>query len=54
VIVIGERSITDWVTAALAAGTAVLLWRFKKLPEPLVVVIAAVIGLVVHPLITRA
>jgi chromate transporter len=34
VIVIGERSITDWVTAALAVGTAVLLWRFKKLPEP--------------------
>ena len=54
VLVIGERSITDWVTAALAVGTAVLLWRFKKLPEPLVVVIAAVIGLVVHPLITRA
>ena len=54
VIVIGERSITDWVTAALAVGTAALLWRFKKLPEPLIVVIAAVIGLVVHPLITRA
>ena len=54
VLVIGERSITDWVTAALAVGTAVLLWRFKKLPEPLVVVIAAVIGLVVHPLITHA
>ena len=54
VIVIGERSITDWVTAALAVVTAALLWRFKKLPEPLIVVAAALIGLVVHPLMTRA
>jgi chromate transporter len=53
VIVIGERSITDWVTAALAIVTAALLWRFKKLPEPLIVVAAALIGLLVHPLMTR-
>jgi chromate transporter len=54
VIVIGQRSITDWITAALAVVTAVVLWRFKKLPEPVVVAVAAVIGLVVHPLITQA
>jgi chromate transporter len=53
VIVIGQRSITDWVTAALALLTAALLWRFKKLPEPLIVVAAAFIGLVVHPLMTH-
>ena len=53
VIVIGQRSITDWVTAALAILAAVLLWRFKKLPEPLIVVAAALIGLFVHPLMTR-
>src|SRR5213595_569688 len=34
VIVIGERSITDWVTAALALVTVGVLWRFKKIPEP--------------------
>ena len=52
-IVIGQRSITDWVTAALAVVTAALLWRFKKLPEPLIVVAAALVGFVVHPLMTR-
>jgi len=54
VIVIGQRSISDWVTAALALVTVALLWRFKKLPEPLIVVAAALIGLVVHPLMTHA
>ncbi|WP_047197790.1 chromate transporter [Caldimonas brevitalea] len=54
VIVLGQRSITDWVTAALAVGTAVLLWRFKKLPEPVIVLVAALIGLVVHPLVASA
>ena len=54
VIVIAQRSITDWVTAALALTTAALLWRFKKLPEPLIVIAAALIGLVVHPLMTHA
>jgi len=53
VIVIGQRSITDWVTALLALLTVALLWRFKKLPEPLIVVAAAVIGLLVQPLMTR-
>lgn len=54
VIVIGQRSITDWITAVLAVTTAAVLWRFKKIPEPAVVAVAAVIGLIVHPLITRA
>lgn len=53
VVVIGQRSITDWITAALAIATAVVLWRFKKVPEPVIVAVAAVIGLVVHPLVAR-
>ena len=53
VIVIGQRSITDWVTAALALVTVCVLWRFKKLPEPIVVVVAALLGLVLHPLMTH-
>ena len=53
VIVIGQRSITDWVTAALALVTVGVLWRFKKLPEPIVVVVAALLGLVLHPLMTH-
>jgi chromate transporter len=38
-------------TVALAIATVLLLWRFKKLQEPVVVVAAALFGLVVYPLI---
>jgi len=50
VIVIGQRSITDGPTAALAILTVALLWRFKQLPEPLIVLVAAVAGLLLYPL----
>jgi chromate transporter len=51
VVVLGKRSITDLPTILLAVTTVVLLWKFKKIPEPVVVAAAAVIGLVVYPLI---
>ena len=54
VVVIGQRSITDWITAALALITVGILWRFKKIPEPAIVAVAALIGLVVYPLVTHA
>jgi len=54
VIVIGQRSITDWITAVLALVSVGVLWRFKKLPEPVVVVAAALIGLVAHPLLVHS
>ncbi len=50
VIVLGKRSLIDLPTVILAVATAVLLWKFKKLPEPVLVAAAAVIGLVVYPL----
>jgi chromate transporter len=53
VVVIGQRSITDWITALVALVTVAVLWRFKKIQEPIVVLVAAVIGLIVHPLVTR-
>ena len=53
VIVIGQRSITDLATAALALITVGVLWRFKKFPEPLVVVVAALAGLVLYPLMNH-
>ncbi|QNP61328.1 chromate transporter [Paenacidovorax monticola] len=49
VAVIGQRSITDWITAALALATAAVLWRFKKIPEPAIVAAAALMGWLVHP-----
>ena len=53
-IVIGQRSIIDWITAAMALVTVAVLWRFKKVPEPVIVLAAALIGLVVHPLLAHA
>ena len=50
VIVIGQRSITDGVTAAMAVCTAALLARYKKLPEPVIVIAAALIGLLLYPM----
>ena len=47
VIVIAKRSIVDIPTAAIAVTTALLLWKFKKLQEPVVIAAAAVIGLIV-------
>lgn len=51
VIVIARRSIVDWPTALLALVTLLLLWRFKKIQEPVVVVAAALIGLALYPLV---
>lgn len=51
VIVLGRRTITDIPTIALALVTLVLLWRWKKIPEPFVVLGAAVVGLIVFSLL---
>jgi chromate transporter len=51
VIVIAKRSIVDFPTAAMALVTVALLWKFKKLQEPVIVIAAAVLGLVVYPLV---
>lgn len=51
VIVIAKRSITDWPTLLIALVTVGLLWRFRKLPEPVIVVAAAALGLVIYPLL---
>lgn len=50
VIVIAKRSIVDPPTAVIAVVTIALLWKFKKLQEPVVVAAAAVLGLMVYPL----
>jgi chromate transporter len=38
-------------TALIALLTVLLLWRFKKLQEPVVIVAAAVAGLILYPLL---
>lgn len=51
VLVIARRSIVDWPTLLIAVVTIALLWRFKRLQEPVVVVAAAIIGVLIYPLI---
>jgi chromate transporter len=51
VVVLGKRSIVDPPTLAIALATALLLWKVKKLPEPVIVALAAVLGLVVYPML---
>ena len=50
VVVLGRRSITDIPTVVIMAVTLLLLWKVKKIPEPAIVALAAVAGLVVYPL----
>ncbi|MPV67518.1 chromate transporter [Burkholderia sp. BE17] len=53
VLVIAKRSIVDVPTAVLAIATVLLLWRFKKLQEPVIVTAAALIGLAAYPFLHR-
>jgi len=53
VIVLAKRSIVDVPTALLAVATVLLLVKFKKLPEPVIVAGAALLGLALYPLMHR-
>ena len=50
VVVLAKRSVTDIPSVLLAAVTVLLLWRFKKLQEPVIIAAAAAAGLVLYPL----
>ncbi|HSB94295.1 MAG TPA: chromate transporter [Flavitalea sp.] len=47
VVVLAKRQLTDLVSLSIAIGTLVLLLRFKKLQEPLVIIVAAVLGILI-------
>lgn len=51
VIVLGRRSVFDIPTAVIAVFVSLVLWKVKKMPEPLVVLAAAVVGLAVYPVV---
>ncbi len=57
VVVLGRRTLLvenwrpEFIKLALFAVTLALLIRFRKLPEPIVVLAAAVFGLLVYPLV---
>jgi chromate transporter len=48
VIVLAKRSIVDVPTALLALATLLLLWKVKKLQEPVIVAVAALVGVLVN------
>lgn len=51
VIVLARRSLVDIPTIAVAIITLILLLIFKKkLPEPVIVLVSAIVGLVIYPL----
>lgn len=50
VIVLGQRSIIDIPTAIFAVITLMFLWKIKKISEPVIVLGAAILGLIVYPL----
>ncbi|HLY25959.1 MAG TPA: chromate transporter, partial [Aggregatilineales bacterium] len=49
VVVLGRRSIVDVPTLALCLVTLGLLWKVKRIPEPLIVLGAALVGLLIYP-----
>jgi chromate transporter len=44
-IVLGRRALTDWTTLAIGAGTLLLLFTAKRIPEPLLILAAGAAGL---------
>ncbi|MHB8628222.1 MAG: chromate transporter [Aggregatilineales bacterium] len=50
-VVLGRRSITDISTTLIFLVTLGLVWKVKKIPEPLIVLGAAVLGLIIYPLV---
>jgi chromate transporter len=50
VVVLARRSIIDIPTAIVALVTVLVLWRFKKLQEPVIIAAAAASGLILYPL----
>lgn len=51
VIILGRKSISDIPTALLALVTITLLFKTKKIKEPIIVLVAAIIGVFIYPLV---
>lgn len=45
VVVLAQRQFTDWISVVIALATLCILLRFKKIPEPLIILGAALLGL---------
>ena len=47
VIVLGKRQFTDLISVGIALATVLILLKFKKVQEPLIIIIAALLGLTI-------
>ena len=53
VIVLGRRSVVDVPTVVICVATLGVLWRFKRVPEPVLVAIAGLVGFFLYPHVAR-
>lgn len=44
VVILGRKALVDRTTVLVALGTMIILWRAKKVPEPVLVAVSAVVG----------
>lgn len=51
VLVLGKRTLTDVPTILIALTTAGILFKFKKIQEPLIIIVAAVVGITLKALL---
>ncbi len=49
--VLGKRALFDIPTVLIGAATLLVISRFKRLPEPLVILAAGAVGLALHQLL---
>ncbi|MGQ0710843.1 MAG: chromate transporter [Rhodoferax sp.] len=54
VVVLAQRAVVDIPTALLALISAFVLWRYKVVKEPVVVLVAALAGLSIYPFMHTA
>ena len=48
VVILARRSLIDWVTVAIALAVLAAQLKLRTVPEPALIVLAGIIGLVVH------
>lgn len=46
VVILATRSITDFATTLIAIATVFIILYFKKIQEPYIIIVAAIIGLI--------
>jgi chromate transporter len=51
VVVLGKRTLSDITTVLIALVTVAILLKFKKLKEPVVILIAAIVGILIKTLV---